>query len=287
MSTLWTDLLGAEVRYRDAGGIRTRVVEAGEGRPIILLHGVSGSCETWVRNVHALARQGRVMAIDMVGHGLTDKPDGDYLIPTFTEHLEALIDSTDAPQVDLVGQSLGGWVATRFALANPDRVRSLSNVTGAGFSVRQTKEDLERYHADLSKVTNTALETPTRESVRRRLEWLFYDPAQVPDEMVDVRYQIFTRPDSQRVLGRVMSDVVGVENQRYFITADDLRGFDVPTLVLWTTHNPTTPWEEGRAAADALPKSQFELFENCAHWPQFEDHERFNRVVGDFIGDAS
>jgi pimeloyl-ACP methyl ester carboxylesterase len=283
MSTVWEELLGTEVRYRDVGGIRTRIVEAGEGRPIILLHGVSGSLETWNRNVHALAEHGRVMAIDMIGHGLTDKPDTNYLIPTFTEHLGNLIDSLGDEPVDLVGQSLGGWVSMRYALANPDRVRTLTNVTGAGLSVHQTREDLERYHADLDQVTQQALGAPSKETVRKRMEWLFHDPAMVPDELVDIRYRIFTRPDSQAVLSRVMRDVVGGENQRYFVTGDELRAFAVPTFVLWTTHNPTTPWAEGQAAAEALPNSRFELFENCAHWPQFEDHERFNASVGAFL----
>lgn len=287
MTSVWAELLGAEVRFHDVAGIRTRIIEAGAGRPILLLHGVSGSSETWVRNVHALAQHGRVMAIDMIGHGLTDKPDTNYLIPTFTDHLSALIDSLDAPEVDLIGQSLGGWVTMRYALAHPDRVRTITNVTGAGLSVRQTREDLERYHADLSQVTSRALETPTKDTVRKRLEWLFYDPAQVPDELVDIRYRIFTRLDSQAVLGRVMSDVVGRENQKYFVTADELAVFDKPTLVLWTTHNPTTPWAEGKAAADVLPNSRFELFEHCAHWPQFEDPERFNASVGEFLAVGS
>jgi 2-hydroxy-6-oxonona-2,4-dienedioate hydrolase len=285
MSSVWTELLGAEVKYYDAGGIRTRIIEAGEGRPILLLHGVTGSAETWVHNVHALAKHGRVMAMDMVGHGFTDKPDTNYLIPTFTDHLGAVIDMIGAEQVDLIGQSLGGWVTMRYALAHPDRVKTLTNVTGAGLAVRQSHKDLESYHSNLNQVTARALETPTRETVRKRLEWLFFDPGQVSEELVDIRYHIFTRPDTQAVMGRVMSDVIGAENQRYFIQAEELERFNRPVLVLWTTHNPTTPWPEGKAAAEVLPVSRFELFDDCAHWPQYEDHQRFNRIVGKFLSE--
>lgn len=284
-TTVWAELLGCEVKFYDVGGIRTRVIEAGTGRPIILLHGVSGSAETWVRNVLPLSAHGRVMAIDMIGHGLTDKPDTNYLIPTFTKHLADFVDAVVDGPVDLVGQSLGGWVTMRYAIANPDRVRRLANVTGAGLAVQQTKEDLERYHADLDQVTTQALQSPTRDSVRKRLEWLFYDPAQVPAELVEIRYRIFQRPDSQAMLGRVLADVIGPANQRHFIARDELEVLPVPTLVLWTSHNPTTPWPEGKAAAEALPDSRFELFENCAHWPQFENPDGFNTLLTEFLGE--
>lgn len=282
--TIWAELLGTEVNFHDVNGVRTRVISAGQGRPIVLLHGVSGSAETWTRNIHRLAQHGRVHAIDMIGHGLTDKPDTRYLMPTFTEHLSAFIEQVADEPIDLIGQSLGGWVAMRYALANPDRIRRLGSVTGAGFSVEQTKEDLERYHADLDRVTTQALEAPTRETVRKRLEWLFYDHDQVPEEMVEVRFRIFQRPDSQAVLGRVLADVIGQENQRHFISGDELRAFERPTLVLWTRHNPTTPWQEGKAAADALPNARFELIEDSAHWPQYEKHAEFNAMLDDFLG---
>lgn len=285
MSTIWVDLLGAEIRYVDAAGIRTRIVEAGSGRPIVLLHGVTGSAESWARNVLALAQHGRVMAIDMVGHGFSDKPDVPYVIPTFTHHLDAVIASTGAEKVDLAGMSLGGWVATHYALAHPEKVRTLTNVTGAGLAVRQTREDLERHHAGLWEVSSRALQTPTRETVRKRMEWLFHDPARVTDELVEIRYRIFTGRDA-RILGRVTADVVGPDNYAYFLTEDELRGLEVPTFVLWTEHNPTTPWAEGRAAADALPNARFSLFEDCAHWPQFEAADRFNAEVGAFLDET-
>lgn len=285
MSTLWVDLLGVEIHYVDAGGIRTRIVQAGSGRPIILLHGVTGSAESWARNVLALAEHGRVMAIDMVGHGFSDKPDVPYVIPAFVDHLDAVIAWTGAEQVDLAGMSLGGWVATRYALAHPEKVRTLTNVTGAGLAVKQTREDLERHHADLLKVSSGALETPTRETVRTRIEWLFHDHSKVTDELVEIRYRIFTAPDA-RILGRVTADVIGSDNYAYFLTGNELQTLQTPTFVLWTDHNPTTPWEEGRAAADVLPNARFSLFENCAHWPQFEAAERFNLEVGAFLAQA-
>src|SRR5205085_1365087 len=78
MASIWVDLLGAEVRFRDAGGLRTRSIEAGEGEPLILLHGSGGHAEAYSRNVLPLANDFRVHAVDMIGHGLTDKPESGY-----------------------------------------------------------------------------------------------------------------------------------------------------------------------------------------------------------------
>src|SRR5262245_50980332 len=106
MSSIWVDLLGAEVKYYDAGGIRTRAIEAGAGEPLILLHGSGGHAEAYTRNVMPLAEHFRVYSIDMIGHGLTDKPDGDYQAPDYARHIVDFMDAAGIQQAHLAGESL-------------------------------------------------------------------------------------------------------------------------------------------------------------------------------------
>lgn len=108
MRSFWLDLRGAEVRFRDAGGHLTRSIETGTGEPVVLLHGISGHAETWVRNVGALAQGLRVHALDMLGHGFIAKPAIDYSVQALGEHVLGFLDAIGARRAHLVGQSLGG-----------------------------------------------------------------------------------------------------------------------------------------------------------------------------------
>ena len=285
--TLWLDLLGCSVRYHDAGGITTRVLEAGTGEPVVLLHGLSGHAESWARNVVPLAERFRVLAVDMIGHGLTEKPERPYLLPTYVEHLQAVLHAAGADEAHLVGQSLGGWVAAWLALEQPAAVRTLTLVTTAGLKVNLATEGMQQLQAQVRSVTQKALGAPSRESVRARLEWLMHRPETVTDELVELRYRIFLREDSRRTMGQMVDEVTSDANLAYALTEDRLRSLETPTLVLWSRHNPTTSWMEGEAAAAVIPKGRFELLEDCGHWPQFEDPERFNAIALAFLSEHS
>src|SRR5437588_158195 len=127
-------MLGGSVRYYAAGAVRTRALECGDthSEPVVLLHGVSGHAETWLKNVVPLGQRWHVYAIDLVGHGFTDKPpDLPYTIDTFVEHILAFLDAVGARSAHFVGQSLGGWVASWLAYRHPQRARSITLVTSA------------------------------------------------------------------------------------------------------------------------------------------------------------
>src|SRR5437588_13055498 len=101
-------------RFYDANGVRTRVLEAGDPKapPLVFLHGVNGHAEAYVRNIGPHADDFHVLAVDMIGHGLSDKPvDRDYAIGTYVTHLLDLFDTLDFDRVNLSGESLGGWVS--------------------------------------------------------------------------------------------------------------------------------------------------------------------------------
>ena len=286
--SLWTDTLGAEMRFHQAGPWRTRALEAGSGdRHVILLSGITGHVEGWSRNVTALADRGfRVHAIDALGHGFTDKPtDVPYVAPTFAEHVVAFMDAAGIEKADLVGQSLGGWIALYTAKTHPTRVDRLVHVTGAGILLddearAQEAADVGR---SVASVTQRALEAPTRESVRQRLEWLMYAPKTVTDELVEVRYRIYLLPDSQAAMPRLVTEAPGEANRPYMLTEADLAALPHETLIVWSDHNPTTPPEVGRRASEIMPNARFAMIADAGHWPMFEQPEEFNDVVGAFL----
>lgn len=133
MSSIWVELMGSEVRYlgRD---YRTRVLEAGDGPPLLLLHGIGGHAEAWARNVVRLGRSHRAMAIDLLWHGFSARPE--YVdgkdISTYGRQILDLLDNEDIETIDIEGESLSGWVGMWLALNHRDRIGRLILNTTAG-----------------------------------------------------------------------------------------------------------------------------------------------------------
>ena len=277
---LWPELAAGAFRmhYVDAGPIRTRCLESGGGEAaIVLLHGVGGHLEAYNRNMLALGERYRVYAIDMVGHGFSDKPDHDFEIRHYVDHLADFMDAVGLERAHIAGESLGGWVAARFAIDRPDRVDKLVLNTAGGLVADEAV--MERIR-DLSL---KAVREATRESVRKRLEWLMHDPAAVTDDLVAMRYAIYTQPGFVQAMERILCLQTMDIRRRNMFSDDDLRAIAAPTLVVWTSHDPTGAVEVGEKFARLIPDARLEVMQDCGHWPQFEDAAEFNRLVLDFL----
>jgi 2-hydroxy-6-oxonona-2,4-dienedioate hydrolase len=106
-------------RFCDAGGIRTRYIETGKGPCVIFLHGTGGHAEAFIRNLRAHGQHFRTIALDMIGHGFTEKPDVDYTLSIYARHLRDFMDAAgiDRAHVRVAGRMGAAW----FALEHPDR----------------------------------------------------------------------------------------------------------------------------------------------------------------------
>jgi 2-hydroxy-6-oxonona-2,4-dienedioate hydrolase len=280
---IWSGLSGLALsqRYVDAGGLRTRIVEAGDpGLPhLILMHGTGGHAEAFARNIASLSRDFHVIAYDMVGHGWTDAPDEPYTLDLYADHLERLLEALDIDRCHLSGESLGGWVAAWYAADRPARVDRL--VLAVPGNVTAKPETM----AKLRDGTRKAVLEASRENVRTRLEWLFGPDTKdlVTDELVDVRLAIYTRPGAERTVEHVVALQDPEIRRRYTWDADWCGRIAAPTLVLWTEHDPTGPVEEGELLHGWIPGSQLEVMSGAGHWPQWERPEEFERLHRDFL----
>lgn len=288
-STIWLELLGTPVaqRFYNAGGVRTRVVEAGEGDPLILLHGTGGHAETYQRNVAALARSFRVLAVDMVGHGFTDRPDIDYLLDDYADHVVDLLDAIGAERAHISGESLGAMVASWVAIKHPTRVHRI--VMNTGVLVRPDEEGLKQL-GDLEGRTQALAEDLTMENIRRRMEWLVHDPKSMTDETVACRFRIYSQPGMmdtvQKIMSSVLSMIRGTASKDYFEDGI-LREIGCPVMVLWTEHNPGQSVDLAKRAITQLRDAEFHVLPRAAHWPQFEDPSEFNELHLRFLSATS
>jgi 2-hydroxy-6-oxonona-2,4-dienedioate hydrolase len=278
--SFWSSLgtVGHNIRYIDAGPVRTRVLEAGAaGDALVLLHGSGGHLEAYARNAGPLGERFRVVALDLIGHGYSSRPDRPYEIADYCAHLLDVLDALALERVHLAGESLGGWIGAAFAARHPDRVRRLVINTPAGLTCNEAA--LERQRALFLK----AVDEPSKANIRTRLEWLMAEPGKVTDDLIDARYAIYTQPGYAQTMRRICYLMEPDGRRRNMLHDADLRAIGVPTLVLWTAHNPTDGVEVGRHAAQTIPDARLEIMEGCGHWPQFEDPPRFNALLSAFL----
>lgn len=279
--SVWSDLQGVEFSqgYVTAAGIRTRYLHSGSpDKPgLLFLHGTGGHAEAYVRNLGPHGAHFNSWAIDLLGHGYTDKPDYDYEIARYIEHILGFMDAVGMKTASLSGESLGGWIAGAFAVAHPDRVdRLVLNTAGAE---KVSPRALEA----LRQTTLDAVLDPNWERVRSRLEWLMYDKSDVHDDLVASRQRIYRRPDMQAGIHHLLCLHTIEARMKHAVKREGWASIEAPTLVLWTDHDPTSTVEVGEELAAAIPGARFAVMTDCGHWPQFEDADTFNRLHIDFL----
>jgi 2-hydroxy-6-oxo-6-(2'-carboxyphenyl)-hexa-2,4-dienoate hydrolase len=277
-ATMWEDFLGGEIRYREIGSVRTRSLEAGRGEPLVLLHGNGGHAEIFIRNIMPLAAKYRVYAIDSLGHGFTDKPDVAYTIPDYVAHVRGFIDAIGGP-VHLLGHGLAGWVATSLTVHHPDRVRSLTNFNGLTH-LTEPDEHMETGFAQVQQLSTKATAAATPQSVRARLNWALADPASATDEMVAVRYAIYSRPDAAAAMAKIVR-VESREQRRFGLTVEQLGTIRVPVQLIFAD-NPVENWGNFERMRDAIPGARLTRTDGglIGMW---EAPERFNEIVLEFL----
>lgn len=279
--SIWADLQGVafEQGYIEAAGVRTRYLHAGrKGAPaLIFIHGTGGHAEAYVRNLAAHGEHFDTYAIDLLGHGFSDKPDYDYTIPAYVEQVIGFMDALGIDRASISGESLGGWVTSHLAVRHPERVNKLVLNTAGG--ERLDAETLAR----ICQMTTAAVEDPSWDRVKARLQWLMYIPEKVHDDLVATRQAIYAQPAMKRSIQHVLSMHTPQARAKYALAPEQWRRIQAPTLVLWTDHDPTASIEKGRELAESIPGSQFVVMKDCGHWPQFEDAATFNRIHLDFL----
>ena len=283
--TIWTDLAGTPfcVERVDAGGIATRALVAGSGPDVLFLHGTSGHLEAFTRNITAHVDAGfRCHAIDLLGHGDTDKPDDDYEIPRYVDHVLAYLDARGIESVHLAGESLGGWVSAWLTSEHPARVRSLQLIAAGG--TKANPAVMERIRTS----TVRAVEADDRALTRQRLELLMHHiEGNVTDELVEVRHRIYHTPEFRSHLDHLLCLQDMEIRERNLLRPDRLGKLaGTPTLIIWGHENPFGDVPEAKEMHAAIPGSRLELYPECGHWPQYEHPDRYNPMSIDFLRDV-
>jgi len=275
---------GIEVHWRDEGpgtaGHREPAAGAGEEAPaILLLHGTGASLHTWEGWTRRLAPHMRVVRLDLPGFGLTGPhPSGDYSGAATADFLERFADAAGLKRFALVGNSLGGYYAWRFALRHPDRVSALILVDSAGYPVEpSTGSAVVLQLARMPVVSELLRWAPIRGTIERSLYEVYADDTKVTPDLVDRYTDLMRRPGNRAAFGdrtRAGHRPTGWER------LPDLR---VPTLLMWGAQDTWIAPSVAERFKRDIPGSELIVYPELGHLPMEEDPERTARDALGFL----
>ncbi|MEV6102317.1 alpha/beta hydrolase [Nocardia sp. NPDC051981] len=264
-------------RVIEAGGIPTKVLTRGSGRPVVLLHGSGpgvSAAANWSSLIPELARDFLVIAPDIAGFGGSIGPAGTaYGIKLWVRQLIELLDALELPSVTLLGNSFGGGLALAATLKHPGRVDGLV-LLGTPVGTFEMTEGLRSgWHYE-----------PHEAEMRRILEIFAYDPALVTDDMVRERYEASARPGTQDAYRRLIPEPGPAGTPVKGVPEESLRTINQPTLILHGREDSVIPVELAWRAAHHIPNADLKVFSQCGHWVQLERRSEFLCEVRDFLG---
>jgi pimeloyl-ACP methyl ester carboxylesterase len=275
-----------------ANGIKTHYVEAGEGEPLILVHGggpgASGE-HGFSQNIPALAAHFRVYALDLIGYGLTDKPPIEYWEQPMVDQLAGFIDALCLDRVRLLGNSMGAYVVAKYALDHPDRVIRMLFVSSATIA---TAMGVPRGETEGMKAMAAMRDGVTAEKMRRFLETLVHDRTHITDELVDDRVRQALLPgaqEAQRSHGAMRARLRTDQNLRQvFDLTHRLPAVTIPMCLVWGQQDRFAPVEQAEALRKLLPNlTELHLLQHSGHQCQNDEVDRFNEIaVRFFLGKA-
>jgi len=274
-----------KARFIDIDGVSTRVLWAGSGPAVLLLHGVGMSGDTFIRNIDALAQRYSVFAPDMLGHGFTASAAFDGAPqPAMVGHLGRLADALGLDRYSALGSSYGALVAGLMWFDRPERVDNLV-IVGSGSAFHPAGEQRETLEAALANASR-AMGEPTLESCRARLAAICHDAETVAEEILLTQLTSYALPDRFDAYKATIRGLIGTiesDEHRIYSRLEQLRA---RTLIVTGRNDIRADWRRHVEARRRMPNARLVVFDACGHLPYMEHPAEFNDIVGTFLGGA-
>jgi pimeloyl-ACP methyl ester carboxylesterase len=270
-----TTLHGHRVAYRLAGS----------GPPIILIHGITSSSATWEKVAGALAQRHTVLVPDLLGHGSSAKPRGDYSMGAFASGIRDLVVALEIGPATVVGHSLGGGVAMQFTYQFPERSQRLALVASGGLG-----SDLHGFlraatlpgsEVVIPLLANDRVLSAGR-AVGRALDRL---GLRLGTDALEIARGHASLGDSETRAAFVQTLRASIDPTGQRVRATDrlYLATQLPLLILWGARDRIIPVAHGRDAHDLVPDSRFEVFEGAGHFPHLDEPERFVATLEEWL----
>jgi 2-hydroxymuconate-semialdehyde hydrolase len=261
------------------GDFNTNYHDHGAGEPVLLIHGSGpgvSSWANWAKVLPKLSANRRVLALDMLGFGFTDRPaDAIYSMDVWVQQVLDFLDAVGIEQTDLVGNSFGGALALTFAIEHPQRVRKLVLMGSMGVSFPISECGLEAVWGY----------TPSFENMRKMLDLFAYNRDLVNDDLARLRYEASIQPGFQESFAAMFPAPRQQWVEAMAKNQDLIQNIYQPTLIIHGREDQVIPMENSLKIFSLIPKAQLHIIGQCGHWTQIEHTDRFVRLVDGFLAE--
>jgi pyruvate dehydrogenase E2 component (dihydrolipoamide acetyltransferase) len=255
-------------RVVEAGGHRINYLKLGtaEGAPIILVHGFASDLNTWMFNQPQLAENHTTYALDLPGHGESDKSLSEGSVAEFAGAVAQFMDALRIERAHLVGQSLGGAIVLQFAADQPDRAASLTLISSAGLGADINMPYIEAF-----------TQASGRKELKPELEKLFADPQLVSRDMINnvLKYK---RMDGVPALLRTIAAASFAGGRQAAVLRDRLPGIEVPVQIIFGAQDQIIPAKHAEGLGE---KVKVRIIPHASHMPHMEAAGEVNRLIAD------
>lgn len=252
-------------------GAKIHYVEAGSGATVILVHGLADDASVWDSIIPQLAAKFRVIALDQIGFGGSDKPLLSYRVSTFVDFLDGFLSELKIQHASLVGNSLGGWVTAACALAHPERVERLVLSDAAGYAALAKTMDPRAL---------SALRSASRDDIRYLGPLTFHDKRFYQD--VDIAFKERVTAGDSYTDSQVIDSMIRGDD----VLDNRLGTIHRPTLIIWGREDKLIPLSFAERFHQEIASSQLRIIDNCGHVPQLECPSEYAAAVLQFLSDT-
>ena len=269
-------------------GHRVAYQQAGDGPVLLLVHGITSSADAWREVIPLLAEDHLVIAPDLLGHGRSAKPRGDYSLGAYASGIRDLLLALGHDRATVVGHSLGGGVAMQFSYQFPERTERLALVSSGGLG--------EEVHALLRAATLPGSEFVLPLLASRPLldagQWVAQTLGRVGlragSDVAEMArgYASLADSDARAAFVHTLRSIIDPGGQRVSARDRLYLAAELPTLIVWGDRDPILPAAHGREAQKLIPESSMEVVPGAGHFPMLDDPLLFARLLGDFIAET-
>lgn len=273
----WTN---AASRFVDVDGLRVHYRDEGvrDGPVLLLLHGTAASLHTWDGWTASLSNRHRIVRLDLPAYGLTGpRADRDYRIGTYVDFVEAFVTAVGLPQFHIAGNSLGGNIAWRYALAHPERVQSVTLIDASGYPRDESRPLPLAFRLARTPIAGELLRHVSLPSLyRASLEDVYADDSRITDALVRRYYELGLRAGNRDAF---LDRARMVREPAH----DRIAGLEAPTLVMWGAADTWIPVSNAWRFLADLPNAVLALYDGAGHVPMEEMPEATAACAAAFV----
>lgn len=280
----WVELI-QRVPYQTTmvGDQRLAYLDVGEGKPLILIHGFGGSMWHWEYQYLHFSQTHRVLIPDLIGSGLSDKPETSYSPKQVLKYFLAFMDRLEIRQATLIGNSMGAGLAMAMALDHPDRVERLVLISGfpaqveASVALPQLQQFLQ--YPPPQWLASMGNHMAGRGSTKSFLKKIVYQPELISPTVIERSFQNRQRGGLLRPLYSLLEHIDSWDEQY----GKMISNISHPTLIVWGAHDPIFPLEVGKQVQHLLPHAEWHNIPEAGHLPQWEQPSMVNPIILSFL----